>query len=137
MFANIAGLLINGIVRFAIENHWNVETFGKVSTNDNVEYADGLISAVSVVIYPMLKQTPEERLAQMYKTIRMMLMIPVLGMLLVYYPAKVLLSGWLPQYAESLKYMALLFLMCVYESKVLLINTYLKALRKEKDDDVY
>ena len=62
-----------------------------------------------------------------------MLMIPVLGMLLVYYPAKVLLSGWLPQYAESLKYMALLFPMCVYESKVsLLINTYLKALRKEK-----
>ena len=60
-------------------------------------------------------------------------MIPVLGMLLVYYPAKIILSGWLPQYAESLKYMALLFPMCVYESKVsLLINTYLKALRKEK-----
>ena len=134
MFANIAGLLINGIVRFAIENHWNVETFGKVSltmTMSNMLMV--FISAVSVVIYPMLKQTPEERLAQMYKTIRMMLMIPVLGMLLVYYPAKVLLSGWLPQYAESLKYMALLFPMCVYESKVsLLINTYLKALRKEK-----
>ena len=72
MFANIAGLLINGIVRFAIENHWNVETFGKVSltmTMSNMLMV--FISAVSVVIYPMLKQTPEERLAQMYKTIRM------------------------------------------------------------------
>lgn len=134
MFANIAGLLINGIVRFAIENHWDVETFGKVSLTMTVSnLLMVFISAVSIVVYPMLKQTPEERLPQVYSTIRMMLMIPVLGLLIVYYPAKVILSGWLPQYAESLKYMALLFPMCVYESKVsLLINTYLKALRKEK-----
>ena len=134
MFANIAGLLINGIVRFAIENHWDVETFGKVSLTMTVSnLLMVFISAVSVVVYPMLKQTPEDRLPQVYSTIRTMLMISVLGLLIVYYPAKVILSGWLPQYAESLRYMALLFPMCVYESKVsLLINTYLKALRKEK-----
>lgn len=134
MFANIAGLLINGVVRFAIENHWSVETFGKVSLTMTVSnLLMVFISAVSIVVYPMLKETSEDRLPQIYTSIRMMLMIPVLGMLLIYYPAKIILSQWLPQYAESLKYMALLFPMCVYESKVsLLINTYLKALRKEK-----
>lgn len=44
-----------------------------------------------------------------------------------------ILSAWLPQYADSLTYMALLFPMCLYEGKMLLlVNTYLKTLRKEK-----
>jgi hypothetical protein len=61
------------------------------------------------------------------------LMIPLLGMLVFYYPAKIVLSAWLPQYADSLIYMALLFPMCVFESKMsMLIETYMKTLRKEK-----
>ena len=64
--------------------------------------------------------------------IRNALMFVLLGMLIVYYPAKTLLSVWLPQYADSLKYMAILFPMCVFESKYsMLINTYMKTLRKE------
>jgi len=40
---------------------------------------------------------------------------------------------WLPQYAQSLIYMALVFPVFIYEGKMaLLINTYLKTLRKEK-----
>ena len=31
MFANIASMLIIGVVRFGIERSWDVETFGKVS----------------------------------------------------------------------------------------------------------
>jgi hypothetical protein len=61
------------------------------------------------------------------------LMVILLGILLAYYPLKVIMSAWLPQYAESLMYMALVFPMFIYEGKMaLLINTYLKALRKEK-----
>ena len=91
------------------------------------------ISAVSVVLYPLLKDINPEKYVEIYTKIRTILMVVVLGMLIVYYPAKVILSWWLPQYAESLKYMALLFPMCVFESKMtMLINTYLKALREEK-----
>ena len=51
---------------------------------------------------------------------------------MVYYPLKEMLSWWLPQYADSLIYMSVLFPVCLFESKVgLLINTYLKSLRKE------
>ena len=35
-----------------------------------------------------------------------------------YYPIKLILSTWLPQYADSLRYMALLFPICIYESKM-------------------
>lgn len=134
MIANIAGQLLVGIVRFAIEDHWSIETFGKVSltiTASNLLLA--FISAVSVVIYPMLKNMDQEHYSETYKKMRNVLMIAVLGLLVVYYPAKEVLSWWLPKYAESLRYMALLFPMCVFESKLtLLISTYLKALRKEK-----
>ncbi|MDP5274717.1 hypothetical protein [Chengkuizengella axinellae] len=56
-----------------------------------------------------------------------------LAVLIFYFPLKVVLQVWLPQYADSLNYMALLFPLFVYEGKMsLLINTYLKTLRKEK-----
>jgi hypothetical protein len=43
------------------------------------------------------------------------------------------MTAWLPKYAESLMYMALVFPMFIFEGKMaLLINTYLKTLRKEK-----
>lgn len=135
MIANIAGQLLVGIVRFAIENHWSVEVFGKVSltiTASNLLLA--FISAVSIVVYPMLKNMSEDHYVEIYIKMRNILMILVLGLLIVYYPARVLLSWWLPKYEESLKYMALLFPMCVFETKLtLLISTYLKALRKEKE----
>lgn len=134
MFGNIASNLLLGIVRWAIQNHWTVEIFGRVSlsiTASNLLMT--FIGAVSIVIYPMLKNVDESQYPVVYGKMRNMLMIPVLGLLIVYYPAKVVLSWWLPQYAESLRYMALLFPMCVFESKmVMLINTYLKALREEK-----
>lgn len=134
LFANIASLLITGVVRFAIENYWDVETFGKVSLTMTVSNMLMIfINAVGVVMYPLLKNTPEERMPQIYNTLRSTLMLPVLGLLASYYPAKVILSAWLPKYAESLKYMALLFPMCIFESKMsMLINTYLKAMRKER-----
>ena len=60
-------------------------------------------------------------------------MVIVMGALIFYYPAKVVLSAWLPNYADSLTYMAILFPICVYEGKMaLLVNTYLKTLRKER-----
>ena len=64
---------------------------------------------------------------------RNFLMAILLGLLIVYYPLKVVLSAWLPKYADSLMYMSLVFPMCVFEGKLsLLINTYLKTLRKER-----
>ncbi len=52
MVANIASLLITGIVRLAIENHWSIETFGKVSLTMTVSnLLMVFINAVSIVMY--------------------------------------------------------------------------------------
>lgn len=133
MFANIASLLLTGIIRFAIEDYWDIETFGKVSLTLTVSNMLMIfISSVGVVMYPLLKNTSKDKLPFIYKRLRTMLMVPVLGMLILYYPARLFLTFWLPQYSESLRYMALLFPMCIFESKMsMLISTYLKALRRE------
>ncbi|WP_413307039.1 lipopolysaccharide biosynthesis protein [Bacillus sp. 1P10SD] len=134
MFANVASMLIIGIVRFGIERNWNVSTFGKVSLVMSISSLMMVfIDAVGIVMFPVLRRTNQDKLPMLYTTMRTFLMVPLLGLLIVYYPMKVILTVWLPQYSESLLYMALLFPMCVYEGKMaLLINTYLKTLRKEK-----
>ena len=132
--ANVAALLVNGIVRFAIERFWSIEVFGKVSLSMSLSnMLMVFISAISVVVFPMLKRMDEDKLGETYELIRNFLMIILLAALVFYYPAKHILTLFLPTYAESLKYMALMFPVCIFDSKIsLLVNTYLKALRKEK-----
>ena len=90
------------------------------------------ISAIGIVLFPTLRRTSEEKLPQIYMVIRTVIGVPSLAILMLYMPMKFILSMWLPQYAESLKYLAILLPMCVFEGRTqLLINTYLKTLRKE------
>lgn len=134
MLANITSMLIIGTVRFGIERSWSVETFGKVSLTLSVSNLMMLfINAVGIVLFPILRRIDERRLPSLYVTMREPLMALLLGVLILYFPIKVILSAWLPNYADSLLYMALVFPMFVYEGKMaLLINTYLKTIRQEK-----
>nr|WP_294493435.1 hypothetical protein [uncultured Anaerosporobacter sp.] len=134
MVSNVASMLIIGVMRQAIVIYWDVETFGKISLTLSISNLLLIfINSIALVLFPMLKRSDKGELAGIYGNMRTALMVPILFSLVFYYPVKTILSAWLPQYAESLKYMAILFPMCVYESKIsLLINTFMKALRKEK-----
>lgn len=134
LLANLASKLIIGIVRFGIERQWDIETFGRVSLTLSIShFMMVFITGIGVVVYPILRRTSREKLPLIYDLMRNFLMIITLSLLVFYYPARVILSAWLPDYAESLLYMALLFPMVIYEGRItLLINTYLKTLRYEK-----
>lgn len=134
LFANIAGMLILGIIRFGISQQWDVATFGKLSLTLNCSnFFMVFINALSIVFFPILKRINEEKIKNLYIKIRSGLTSILLGCLLIYYPLNSILSWWLPKYQDSLIYMAILLPICLFESKVsLLTNTYLKALRKEK-----
>lgn len=133
MFSNIANMLITGVIRFGIEQNWSVAVFGQISLTLSVSNMFLLfINALGMVIYPILRRINTNSLTRVYSIMRDLLMAVVIGMLILYMPIKSILSQWLPQYAESLNYMALLFPIIIYESKMsLLINTYMKALRYE------
>ena len=134
MLANLAGLFIIGIVRQCIGLKWDIETFGKVSLTLSISnMLIVFIRAVAIVIFPILKRMKESELPTLYRKIRLSLVTPLFALLILYYPAKEILCIWLPQYAESLYFMAILFPICIYECKTsLLIETYMKTLRMEK-----
>lgn len=134
LFANIASMLVTGIVQWGIQTKWDVATYGKISFTLSVSnLLLVFISAVALVLYPTLRRTNQDNLTGIYNILRNVLMVPMLGCLVVYYPVELILSHWLPQYAESMHYMAILFPMCIYAAKnTLLINTYLNVCRMEK-----
>ncbi|MBR0575585.1 hypothetical protein KCG48_04435 [Proteiniclasticum sp. BAD-10] len=134
MISNIAGSLIVGIVRFGVERVWNVVTFAKVSLSLTISNLLMLfINAVGIIMYPLLRRTEEKKLPELYGIIRTLLLAMMLGLLVFYFPLKAVLLKWLPNYAESLHYMPLVFPLSVYEGQMsLLTNTYLKTLRQEK-----
>lgn len=134
MLANIANMLILGIIRYGISEGWDITVFGKVSLTLSISnFLMVFINAVSVVLFPILKQVGTDDLAPLYVKLRLGLSTVFLGLLMIYYPLRFILSLWLPQYADSLVYMAILFPVCFFESRVtLLINTYLKSMRQEK-----
>lgn len=134
MISNVASMLIIGVIRQSIEWCWNIETFGKISLTISLSnLLLTFINSVSLVLFPALKRSAPEKLKPIYQIMCTLLTSIIFFAMILYYPAKSLLSMWLPQYAESLKYMAILFPICAYESKMsLIINTYMKALRKER-----
>lgn len=133
MIANIAGSLILGTIRQAIQNHWSIEVFGKVSLSITISNMLMLfVGTISIVLFPMLRRMSYEKVKELYSLMRNVMMIILLSMLLLYFPSHYLISHWLPKYADSLIYMSILFPVCIYESKTtMLINTYLKTIRKE------
>lgn len=134
MVANVAGMLILGIVRLAINDHWSIEVFGKVSLSLSVSnLLMVLVGAVGTVLFPLLKRVDDGRLQELYGRLRDSLMVPLFAVLVLFYPLRAILTLWLPRYADSFRYMALLFPVCVFDSKMqMLVNTYMKAMRQEK-----
>lgn len=133
MIANIASTLIIGVVRFGIERTWDVSTFGKISLTLSVSsFMMLFINALGIVILPVLRKADYNKIKDIYLVLRNFLMVISLFILGLYYPFKTILSLWLPQYSDSLLYMAILFPIFVFEGKTaLLVNTYLKTIRKE------
>ncbi|MGB4588358.1 MAG: hypothetical protein WBI17_03865 [Clostridiaceae bacterium] len=134
MFSNIASMLVIGIVRFGIERYWDVSTFGKVSLTLSISNLLMIfINAVGIIMFPLLRRTDKKKLPAFYILMRTFIMVIMMGFLLFYHPLRVVLSAWLPQYKDSLMFMALLFPLSAYEGlTALLINTYLKTMREEK-----
>lgn len=134
MLANIAGQLIVGISRQFIEIKWNIEVFGEISLALSISNMFmQFIEAIAIVLFPMLKRMDNRERIREYEMIRNLLMPILMVLMACYYPAKVLLKYWLPQYIESIHYLAILFPICLFEGKMtLLITTYLKTFRMEK-----
>ncbi|MFB5367120.1 lipopolysaccharide biosynthesis protein [Enterococcus faecium] len=134
MLSNIASMLIIGAIRFFVQQRWTIEVFGKLSFTLSISNMFlTFVNAIGVVMFPLLRRTNRQRLPELFCILRGLFVPVTYGLLIFYIPAKLVLGDWLPEYNESLKFMGILFPIVIYEGRMsLLINTYLKTLRKEK-----
>lgn len=132
--SNIVSSLILGVGRAMVDKSAGITSFGMLSlavslTNFFLQF----ITAVSMVMFPALRQIGEESAKRIFVKLRTGISYLLCLILLAYIPMKEVLSWWLPQYTDSLKYMAFLLPICVFDGKMqLLFNTYMKVLRKER-----
>lgn len=135
MFANIASMLVFGVIRFGISHEWDIITFGKISLSFSIcSFFILFVNSASIVLFPIIKNISIETIKKTYGIFNFSLTFFLLLCLFLYYPLKEILYLWLPKFEDSLIYMSILFPICLFESKMaLLISTYLKALRKEKE----
>ena len=131
--AYYAGALVIGAGRMMIDANWGIEAFGIFSFSVSlVNFLLSFMAQASMVIFPVVKRMGGDRSKEAFLLIKRMLMTCLPLVYLLYFPACVLLGWWLPQYSDSLRYLAILLPVCVFDSKTqLLTNTYLKAMRKE------
>lgn len=132
--SNIVSSLILGIGRAMVDRTAGIESFGLLSlavslTNFFLQF----IAQVSLVLFPALRQINEDSMKRIFVKLRSGISYLITLILLLYIPMKFVLSWWLPQYTESLIYLAYLLPICVFDGKMqLLFNTYMKVLRKER-----
>lgn len=134
MLANIASMLILGIGRLVIDNIWGITEFGKISLSITLtNFILTFINQVSIVMFPSLRQTNESQQQKIYSSVRNALGLFLPIVFIGYFPVKILLNIWLPEYQESIQYLAILLPLCTFDGKMqMLCNTYLKVLRYEK-----
>ncbi|MBE5851203.1 MAG: hypothetical protein E7298_13890 [Lachnospiraceae bacterium] len=132
--SNLASSLILGIGRVMIDRTSGVVNFGLLSLAITItNFFLQLIAQVSMVLFPALRQINEESVKSIFEKTRFGISYLFTSILILYAPLKFILLWWLPQYAESFKYLAFLLPICVFDGKMqLLFNTYMKVLRKER-----
>lgn len=134
LVANLTSVLITGMPQLFIENKWGINTFGYISFSLNLsKMVMIVINAISIILVPFFRNSSEDKLKQIYLKVNSVLMVILFGILTIYYPLRSVLVAFLPEYQLSIRYLALLFPLCLFESKTaMVLNTYLKALREEK-----
>ena len=71
MLANWSAMLLVGFAKMIVQWHWDELTFGKVSFSFSLSNLFlTFITAVSVVLFPQLKRTEQDKLPEIYKSIR-------------------------------------------------------------------
>ena len=134
MIANIASLLILGFGRFLIDFKWGINAFGKFSFSMSLaNFFLLFINRLSLVIFPTLKRLSNDNQKKIYFLINKSIFLIGPLIYLCYLPLSMFVYYWLPNYYESIIYLAILLPMCIFEGKMnLLYITYFKAFRLEK-----
>lgn len=134
LMASLVSNLIVSAGKLAVEHFWSMEVFAQISLSLSLTSAAlSLIGAVDTVLFPTLRQLDRASVRSVYSYLSVVLSGVMFFVLVFYYPITLFFEFWLPAYAASIKYLAYLFPLLIFEGRyVFLVLTYLQVERKEK-----
>lgn len=132
--SNISGNLIIGAARQIIDVRWGLVTFGKISLAFSLTmFFQQFINQIGNVFFPVLRRKRQSNVQAFYRSMAILFTTILPVIFILYLPMAYVLGKWLPQYADSLKYMSVLLPVCVFDGKMsVLCTTALKVFRQEK-----
>ena len=90
------------------------------------------ITSISIALYPSIKRLDLINQGKQYVKIRQSLIIVTPFILILYFPAWYVISLFIPKYNLVLEYLNLLFIFCIFQSKMqILLNLFYKIRREE------
>ncbi len=133
-FASFVSRFVNGTVRLAVDACWGILVFGKISFTLSISNMfTQFIQALSVALFPELRRMSGTSQRRVYLALGKLLDAVMLFSFMCYLPGRIIIGAILPQYEESLRYLPILFPICLFDARNSILNiTYLKTLHKEK-----
>ena len=135
MVSNIASMFVLGVLRWVVEARWGIASFSELSLSMSLtNFFLTFVNQGAMVLFPALRRSGEKELAKIFSMARDCLSIIFPSVFLLYVPMAWLVSFWLPQYAISVHYLAILLPVCTFDARTSLLGTtYMKVLRGESD----
>ena len=134
LLANLSGMLILGVGRIVIEYFGDVDSYAYYAfalSISNVVLIS--VTTLSVVIYPSLRRQNSENYIEYFNKTNRAYGIFMVVMLSGYFPCVVFIAEFATEYAETLQFLNLIFIINFLQGKMqLIINTYYKVLRRER-----
>lgn len=133
MISNVCSMLVLGIGRQMVDIKWGVLVFGKISFSlALINFALTFISQISMVLFPALRRLQGKELIAYYGKLVQVLYFLLPYIYILFFPGIYILQKWLPEYGDSISYLALVFPICFFDCKMNVIsNTYFKVLSKQ------
>lgn len=130
MVANLCSTLILTIDRQFVNVLFDTDTYAVYAFAYNLlALITTATSAVSVVLYPMMKQTTSEHLMSNYSKLIAIVLVCVSGCLLVYFPLCPFIRWFLPQYESALPIFRIILPGLVITSAITIVmHNYYKTL---------
>lgn len=130
----VGTMLMTGIGRFAIENRIGITQLGYYSFTFSVTVLfTQILSAISVVLYPLLRKYDSNQAKNMVNKLDRLIMYVSGIVLLSYYPGRFLLELLFPKYKAGMDVLLYLLPIVICESRRLIVyNMIYKVMRMEK-----
>lgn len=126
--------MVTNVGRLCIKISGSLLSFGSLSlANSLSNFFLMFIRQIGTVIFPFLRRLGRNEQKEIFMTSKNLLSIFTTGILIGYYPVRLLVYYWLPNYQDSLIYLGYIMPIVVFDSQMSAINTpYLNSLNKEK-----